>query len=348
LYVVGQSSGQVRVTRALGAGNPAAPSVVFENPVAVPLTGPPRGIGGTPNPGGLIGQIWIDVDRSSGPRRGRVYVMALVDPAGADPADVSVAWSDDGGVTWSAPVRVNDDPSGANNWQWFAAMSVAPDGRVDATWYDTRDSGNGVLSRLYYSSSGDGGQTWEPSVAVSPEFNSTIGYPNQNKLGDYTHQVSDRTGCSLAWSATFTGGQDVYFARIGAWDCNGNGVGDDQDIALGTSADCNEDGIPDSCQIAAGYLPDRNQNQIPDPCENPCAPDLTHGAQPGRPGYGVPDAILDSGDFFYFLAAYSAGNLAVADLTATAIPGTPGYGVPDGVLNNDDFFYYLGLFAAGC
>jgi hypothetical protein len=38
----------------------------------------------------------------------------------------------------------------------------------------------------------------------------------------------------------------------------------------------------------------------------------------------------------------------VADLTTGAVPGQPGYGVPDGVLNNDDFFYYLSLFAAGC
>jgi hypothetical protein len=37
-----------------------------------------------------------------------------------------------------------------------------------------------------------------------------------------------------------------------------------------------------------------------------------------------------------------------ADLTTGAIPGQPGYGVPDGFLNNDDFFYYLTLFAAGC
>ena len=44
----------------------------------------------------------------------------------------------------------------------------------------------------------------------------------------------------------------------------------------------------------------------------------------------------------------SRGNLAVADLTTGAVPGQPGYGVPNGILNADDFFYYLALFAAGC
>ncbi|MCA9288281.1 MAG: beta-propeller fold lactonase family protein, partial [Phycisphaerales bacterium] len=79
-----------------------------------------------------------------------------------------------------------------------------------------------------------------------------------------------------------------------------------------------------------------------------CAPDLTGSAVMGQPGYGVPNGVLNSDDFFFFLAEYSLGNLAVCDLTATAVPGQPGYGVPNGVLTSDDFFYYLGLYAAGC
>ncbi len=79
-----------------------------------------------------------------------------------------------------------------------------------------------------------------------------------------------------------------------------------------------------------------------------CDPDLTTGAIPGQPGYGTPNGVLNNDDFFYYLAQYAAGNLAVADLTNTAIPGTPGYGAPNGVLNNDDFFYYLSEFAEGC
>ncbi len=79
-----------------------------------------------------------------------------------------------------------------------------------------------------------------------------------------------------------------------------------------------------------------------------CAPDLTTGAIPGQPGYGVPNGILNNDDFFYYLSQFAAGNLAVADLTTGAISGQPGYGVPNGIINNDDFFYYLTIFAAGC
>ncbi|MEZ6234319.1 MAG: GC-type dockerin domain-anchored protein [Phycisphaerales bacterium] len=84
------------------------------------------------------------------------------------------------------------------------------------------------------------------------------------------------------------------------------------------------------------------------PATPACRPDLTAGATPGQPGYGVPNGLLNSDDFFYFLAQYAAGNAQVCDLTATAVPGQPGYGVPNGVINSDDFFYYLGLYAAGC
>ncbi len=79
-----------------------------------------------------------------------------------------------------------------------------------------------------------------------------------------------------------------------------------------------------------------------------CRPDLTTGAIPGQPGYGVPNGVLNNDDFFYYLSQFAAGNIAVADLTTTAIPGSAGYGVPNGIINNDDFFFYLTIFSAGC
>ncbi len=51
-------------------------------------------------------------------------------------------------------------------------------------------------------------------------------------------------------------------------DCNGNGVHDDDDIALGTSEDCNENGFPDECDLMYGRSPDGNNNAIPDECES--------------------------------------------------------------------------------
>ena len=128
--------------------------------------------------------------------------------------DVRFARSTDGGQTWSTSVRVNDDPAGTNAWQWFGTMSVAPDGRIDVVWNDTRASGQGQVSELYYASSTDGGQSWSKNVPASPAFDSHLGWPSQDKLGDYYHMVSENAVAHLAWAATFNGEQDVYYTRI--------------------------------------------------------------------------------------------------------------------------------------
>jgi len=60
------------------------------------------------------------------------------------------------------------------------------------------------------------------------------------------------------------------------------------------------------------------------------------------------DGRQNNDDFFWYLANFAAGNLAVADVTTTALPGSAGFGVANGVLTNDDFFYYMQVFAAGC
>jgi Neuraminidase (sialidase) len=57
----------------------------------------------------------------------------------SDSADVMFSRSNDGGLNWSSPKRVNDD-TGTENYQWFGTMSAAPNGRIDAIWLDTRCS----------------------------------------------------------------------------------------------------------------------------------------------------------------------------------------------------------------
>ncbi|MCB9840372.1 MAG: hypothetical protein H6809_01805 [Phycisphaeraceae bacterium] len=123
---------------------------------------------------------------------------------------------------------------------------------------------------------------------------------------------------------------------------NASGIGFYPDFGT----DCNANALPDDCDISSGRSADVNNNGVPDECE--CPADLTTGAIPGLFGYGVPNGLLTSDDFFYFLAQYAAGNLAVCDLTTGAVPGAPGYGQPNGVLSSDDFFFYLTLYAAGC
>jgi hypothetical protein len=216
LYVVGWATNEegyltdITVSRSTDAQEHDSDPPIFST-VTVDLGGY-LNLGG-PNPGGLLGQLWIGVDKSTGPRSGWVYVLASVETP-TDPMDVMFIRSTDGGQTWSAPKRVNDDAPGTRAYQWFGTMSVAPSGRIDAVWNDTRGSADSTVSALHYSYSADGGTTWSPNVQVTPTWSSVIGWPNQSKIGDYYDTSSDDTGVDVAYSATFSGGQDIYYLRI--------------------------------------------------------------------------------------------------------------------------------------
>jgi len=221
----------------------------------------------TPNPGGLLGQVWLAVDTSDGPNQDALYMLSSVDPPGDDPQDVHFIRSDDDGETWSQPIRVNTDDRDA--WQWFGTMSVAPNGRIDVVWIDSLTGAVPNLGEIYYSSSSDGGLTWSDAVVVTPSFDSHVGFPGQNKMGDYFHMQSDLVGADLAFAATFNGEQDVFFMRIGDRDCDGNGIGDTQDLVEGDLEDCDGNEIPDLCEVAARPELDLNHNGWLDHCEPP-------------------------------------------------------------------------------
>ena len=250
VWIAGGSFPGIAVARSTDAQYGAGSDITFSTTAMVDLGGEQMAfVAASPNPEGLLGQIWIAADPSDPSASAAVYVLASVDPPGTDPMDVHIVRSTDGGTTWSAPVRVNDDPPGTEAWQWFGTMSVAPNGRIDAVWADSRNDPGGYVSQVYYSSSTDGGANWAAGQAVSPPFDPHLGWPNQNKIGDYWDMVSDLVGADLAYAATFNGEQDVYYVRIGDYDCNINGVGDAEDIANGTSTDSNLDGIPDECEV---------------------------------------------------------------------------------------------------
>jgi len=235
------------------SGNSLARSDDAQNPAlsptwqssSVPLGGEVR-FGGAPNPGGLLGQVSVAADPTA---LGTVYVLASVNPDGSDPLDVHLARSVDGGQTWVGPIPVVEDTSDA--WQWFGTLSVAPGGRLDVVWNDTQRTGDPEISELFYSFSYNGGDSWATPRAVTPPYDSTVGWPNQSKLGDYYEMVSDRSGADLAYAATLNGEQDVYYARLFP-DCNGNGVSDVTDVDDGTSPDLDGNGRPDECELFLG------------------------------------------------------------------------------------------------
>src|SRR6478735_1151696 len=206
--------------RSSDAQNPAV-TPTFDRVTQVSLGGD-LDFGDTINPGGLAGQVFLAVDRSGGPTNNNVYMVASVQPTGfGTGTDVMFVRSTDGGLTFSVPHRINDDPINHNKWHWFGTLAVAPNGRIDSVWLDSRNAANNTDSQLFYSFSTDGGVTWAPNVAVSAPFTPFEGWPQQNKIGDYITIVSDNTGGDVAYPATFNFNpstnqheQDVYFVRV--------------------------------------------------------------------------------------------------------------------------------------
>lgn len=166
------------------------------------------------NPEGLAGQLYVKVDKSNRPSRGTVYVLGSMAPLSfKSPANVMFARSTNGGLTFNRGSALGTDFD--NSWQWFGTASIAPNGRLDVIWYDSRNDdgsyGIGTTARLYYTYSYDAGLTFAKEQAISPRFNNFVGYPVQRKMGDYIDMESDNSGAHIAYSATFNNEQDVYY-----------------------------------------------------------------------------------------------------------------------------------------
>src|SRR6202162_5222950 len=217
---VNLNTGRIWCVRSVTAKNGAMiPS--FDQSTPVDLGGS-ISTGDTINPAGLTGQVFLAVDHSGASTNNNIYMLASVRPtAASDGADVMFVRSTNGGQSFTAPLRINDDPLNEAKWHWLGTLSVAPNGRIDVVWLDTRNASNNTDSQLFYSYSVDGGNTWSANVAVSNPFNPFEGYPNQNKIGDYITIVSDNTGGNVAYSATFNFNpntnqheEDVYYVRV--------------------------------------------------------------------------------------------------------------------------------------
>ena len=120
------------------------------------------------------------VDHSEGPSQGTLYVN-WIDERHGDP-DVFLITSSDGGVSWTNPVRVNDDTVGNGAAQMFTWMAVdSSDGSVNIVFYDRRTL-DGTLTQLILARSVDGGRTFvNYPIGLAPfAANPTVFF------GDYT------------------------------------------------------------------------------------------------------------------------------------------------------------------
>jgi hypothetical protein len=120
-------------------------------------------------------------DTSAGVYNGNIYINWTDQRNGPDDTDVWLVRSEDGGNSWSEPVRVNDDQSGRH--QFFSWMDIdQTNGYIYIVFYDRRHYDNRKTD-VYLAVSMDGGQTFKNHrISESPfEPNSGVFF------GDYTN-----------------------------------------------------------------------------------------------------------------------------------------------------------------
>jgi hypothetical protein len=132
----------------------------------------------------------LAVDYSSGARRGRIYTTwqdHQDNPFGDDL--IMLSHSDDGGLTWSTPTKVNQTPSGTFTDQAFEpAVHVNSEGVVAVSYYDFREdvAGDGRLTTDHWIvHSHDGGATWSESRLGGPFDMHQAPYARGYFVGDY-------------------------------------------------------------------------------------------------------------------------------------------------------------------
>jgi hypothetical protein len=212
VYVVGSSGSSFKICRSTNALDATA-TVRFDLSKDLNLGGGEAIAIAALNPEGLVGQPCLLADQSTGPGRGNIYVLCSVLTPDSR-VQLMFARSSDAAQTWSAPLQINDDVTNRTAAHWFGTLSLAPNGRLDACWYDTRHSLDNSSSELYYANSYDGGLTWSTNRPISAPFNHRIGYPVQRKIGDYIGMASFEDRVYIAYTATFNQEEDIFFRRI--------------------------------------------------------------------------------------------------------------------------------------
>jgi hypothetical protein len=164
-------------------------------------------------------------DRTGGPHNGRVYLVYTKEQQNeSDDTDIYLRHSDDGGLTWSAGLRVNDDRTA--NSQFLPKLSLDPTtGNLAVVWYDSRaDLGTGGPgdtdgipnddARLWGAFSTDAGASFTANLPISAGTSNAHDSGNGIDYGDYT-------------GLSFFGG-----VAHPAWADNSNSTGTNPDGAL--------------------------------------------------------------------------------------------------------------------
>lgn len=158
----------------------------------------------------------MDIDATGGFRRGWIYIVTgqkELAPAGSDP-DVILYRSEDGGLSWSAGTRVNQDALNNGRTQYFPNIHVDRFGAVNILFYDDRNTSSDSTG-VFLARSLDGGDTWSEYEISDHNFRpEPIGGLGQGYQGDNIDLASSGDKLWPVWMDNSTGIYQVWTAPV--------------------------------------------------------------------------------------------------------------------------------------
>ena len=167
---------------------------------------------------------------AASPNFGRLYLLYTEETAPENnDLDVMVRFSDNDGATWSAPIRVNDDPPAPIRSQFLPKIAVDDNsGRVSLCWHDCRNSATNTAMEVFCAEAPPTGATptFSANVLISDGASTTNGsgmdfgdYSGLDVLGAVAHPVwgdtSNSTGDNPNGTANFDALTDRFSAGPG-------------------------------------------------------------------------------------------------------------------------------------
>jgi len=130
-----------------------------------------------------------------------------------DEADIYFIKSTDGGLSWTVPLRVNDDMTASD--QVLPWMDVKHNGIIDIAWYDRRNDPADLLWDVYIAMSTDGGNSFGANQIITNTSSPTPTTPSGKWMGEYLGLVTDNSFAYLGFCQALTDVKgDIYFDKI--------------------------------------------------------------------------------------------------------------------------------------
>ncbi|MEW6733343.1 MAG: exo-alpha-sialidase [Acidobacteriota bacterium] len=148
-------------------------------------------------------------------RNGAVHIVyaGISNGSTSDRSDIFYIRSTDGGNSFAAPKKLNDD--GTKTMQFLPSITAAADGTLGAKWWDRRnDPFSDSLTDVYMAISTDGGASFNKNFRITDQ-NWVFGPSEGGSYhGDYDDIKAFGNNFFLCWSDERNNNPDVFFTQI--------------------------------------------------------------------------------------------------------------------------------------